>query len=1192
MNGDRPTPNGERIPNGIQEDAARTAQSVGQIKQEKDALDLSAPGSKGPSYLNGDGYGSQAPKGDMGANLANEMEQAPSDILHLIPKDNYLPIAALIGRAAQSCWNSLTDLVEELASIQVPEQPAEPTKPLPNNLPNNQSKANLEKKERLLRFANDQKADFIKLLVLLQWSKNVDDVSKTISINFWLMKRRQAYWDAIASLALLKQESAGFQIPNPDLKGAAEVLSTGRMRKFSTLGYIPQKHLSDKQILQLIRTLNRALSVKLALSDDLPPRLRQYRIHDGRVTFTVPNEFEVDLSILDDSPDAQFRMVDFRFCFSPSPHIADNLRSEIELYANTNVDRDGLQGCYLFLHELTLSYKLAEFHKQALELARGQWAGNLRVEMIRRNLVIQYWPERQIGKSWIEIGISSGRAKGGSRSQDAVPFLEIKCTRQGKKVESIQICLHETVISLEQVLHQVIAQHSTQILDSIYDRLVLTPLYAEAGLSLDQTISNKVPEECSLSMQVSRSSHVQIKVEPVTGLLLISPVSERSERLQYEINRIRGVADEIVSKLLNYRCSVRESEIFAGITGTSWEGLKAFKFNQAEMRALFGAPVVRINLFRQCPWGLEYTLAVTHDQHGDHWWLLQQSAPSGPNLPPRSQVVRSQRIEISEELAPEYFERLADYVTGLICLQRNADYLKQRLEKINLPPFPAFGWEYELPELSFDLDLSRPTTLGSSPGPASQAAPAKAPKTPSTPPDVVKNIRFRFGGLVRVTNSVTAIARFQNRASSAVLKQIAAFIPKPDVTLDFANRTVTIRVQTSIMEPSIPEIVAKAADLEKIVSTVEQIHRLAGLELKNLSNSAFTIAYRGEPPPKEYGLTMTFTRGSEVPQLEFLPPHENPHALLNAQYTRHFAAVGVLFATQVRDFLTSLTVTLPLLTFLRVLQDKHGFDSGGTQATSTDGEKSAVRVHILPRTTTAFALQYFTAGAAVPRDVGPGLHPHLLARLEILPHLNATAKPMWLVRAALEDFHSYSRPSYSSPALRNKLRQDVFARSDNGGKWLALDSAAACKADNPETLLQPIHDLFCAWVKDGMAATAASEGTEDQEIKGPIITKQPNSNTKGTNLNLPSGNSNGTSTGTGNVNVKPTKAPVSGGNKMPAHTGNAPPNGRVKNQWQPPNATANANANANNANMRRPTVSGKANNNNNAGKNNEVITLD
>ncbi|OAP56356.1 hypothetical protein AYL99_09535 [Fonsecaea erecta] len=1102
MNGERPAANGEQIANGFQQTVADSTPESGQLKTE------SVPSNPPPPSIdntrncaNGDVESSQQPSDNKGSDVAHLHEQAPSDILHLISQDSYLPMAALINRASQSCWNGLSDLVTHLASMPVPELPPDQAKLLPTGLPNNQSKANLEKKDRLLKFSNDQKADFIKLLVLLQWSKNVDEVSKTISINYWLMQRREAYWNAIGSMALLKQESSGFQIPNPDLKTAAEVLSRGTVLSLPRLGYTPQKDLSSRQILRILQSLNRVLSVKLALWDDLPPQLRRYRIHDGRATFTVPNEFELDVSILGDSQDSPFRMVDFRFSFQPSPHIPDSLHSEIELYANSNIDRDGLQGCYDFLHELALSYKLAELHKQAVDLARNQWAGNLRVELIRRNLVVQYWPERQLGKSWIEVGIASGREKQKITKTDSPPFLEVKWMRQGKRVDSLQLHLNDALLSFEAILRQVIAQHITQILDNIYDKLILTPLFANVELFLEQSLSYEDPEECFLTMQLSRSSDLQLKIDSVTGFLVLSPVTERTERLQYEVNRVQGVADDVVSKLLNYRCSIMESRVLVGILGTSWEGLRSFKLSQAEARALFGGPVSRMNMFRQNQWTMAYTLAITHAPDGDHWWLLQQVAAGALSHQTRYRVLHKQRIEVKEELSSAYFDRLAEYLMGLIFLERNADFFRERKEKFDLRPLPAFDQHYELPEISFDLDMARPA-FSKQPVPPTAFGSATALQTANSapnPPALQKGIKVRFGGVDRSTNKVRAVAQYHYQTSSAVLRRIEQSVLDACVSLNPEDKTVMIRVTTAIAQAAIPEIVDKAMDVEKVVSTVEQIHRLPGLRLNAISNSSFTIAYH-EGAPAELELRIGFPSGNQAPQLDFFPAGENPHQFLAAQYTKLIAASRGPFATRIRDFLTSLTLTLPLLTYLHKLQDKHGLNPETQQQTDPPGQEDHLRVHILVRSATAFAIQYFTPAGQAPKDVKADSQPHMLARLEVLHHINMSRKPMWLVRAALEDFQSYSRPAYSTPELGAKLKQEIFTRPDGQSKWLALDKAAACMADQPEPLLQAMHDLLWEWAK----LAKASEGKVPINLplnKAKAVPGNPNAN----NANLPNG---------------------------------------------------------------------------------------
>ncbi|KAK7885263.1 mediator complex subunit [Exophiala xenobiotica] len=1113
MNGDRPTVNGERILNGVQHDLSNSASHIGQTKQVQDVKPLPSPVKNGPSIpVNGQHGPTQIPNGDHARSVASGLDQAPPDILDLVPKDSYLPMAALISRASQTCWNGLADMVEQLAAMQVPELPLDQTKTLPNNLPNNQTKANLDKKDRLLKFANDQKADFIKLLVLLEWSKNVDDVSKTISINFWLMDRRRAYWNAISSMALLKQDSAGFQVPNPDLKVAAEVLSKGKVAKFPTLdAYIPQRDLSNKQILRLLRSLNHALSVRLALADDLPPQLRKFRIHDGRATFTVPNEFELDVSILDGSVDAQFRMVDFRFSFSPGPPITDALHAEIERLANSNIDRDGLHGCYLFLHELTLSYKLAELHKQAIDLVRSQWAGHLRVEMIRRNLIIQYWTERPSSKSWIEFGIGSGRGTNHVSGQEPVPCLEIKWMRHGKKVDTLLLRQDESVLCFDDILRQVIAQHSTQHLDSIFDKLVLTPLFASGELLVEQDTSDEDPEQCSLTIQLSRGSHLQLKLDSVTGMLVISPVSERSERLQYEINRVHNVADEIVSKLLNFRCSVMEGVVLASIAGTSWETLRAFRLTQAEIKTMFGGPV--------------------------------QIATTGSNPRAQFRVLRTQKIQVKEELSPAYFERLADYANGLISLQRNADFLRDNGEKLEMASFPAFDKHYVLPELSFQLDMSKPAFAGqqcTSPG----MTPSISGSVNATA--VRKTIKVRFGGIDRATGRVLTIAQVQNGASQRVLKHLDKSMLDGDVTFESKNGTLTIRVQSSISEPAVPAIVDKAMDLEKSLATMEQIYRLPGLKLKTMSNPSFTITYHHDGP-KELGVNINLGVGSQIPRIDFFPREVNPHIHLTSQYTRLFQAPHLSFAAKVGDFLTSLILTLPLATFLQTLQRKIGLNA--RPQPDPGNAEAGVRVHVLVRNATAFAVQYFTTAARVPQDIGPNSQPHLLARLEIVHHVNTSDKPMWLVRAALEDFQSYTRPSYTTPALRAKLRQEIFARSDNESQWLALDNAAACMADRPEALLQSIHEVLCSWAKHSTKSDAAST---------PSI-PTPNKAAKGQD-SLPNG-------------MNKPKAP--GKMQMPS---NAMPIGPVKQQRTP------------NTKGGRPVAATKGSTG--SARNSEVITLD
>lgn len=1073
-NGERPTVNGDRFPNGLQRTASDAPHPPPSIKNENPPHPvLAVSPSRHHSHPNGDlprksEHVSLAPSSDK---LPDHLLDAPPEILQLVPRDSYLPVATLINRATQSCWNGLSNIVQQLATIQVPDR-ANPDRPLPNGHVNNQSDANLQKKERLMRFCYDQRNDFIKLAVLLDWSKSVDQVAKTISINYWLMRQRQAYWDTIAAAAILRQEAAGFQLPNPDLKTAAEILSRGRAPSLPTFGYIPQKPLTNKQILSLLKSLNRKLTVKLALIDSLPLQLNLYHVHDGRVTFTVPDMFELDLSILDDSADSPFRIVDFRFSFSPAPKLSDNLRSEIELCSNANIDRDGIQGCFLFLHELALSYKLAEYQKQAIELSRTHWAGNLRVEAIRRNLIVQYWTERPNHKSWIEMGISSGRQTSDVSGVPELPYLDIKWMRHGKKAHNLALSMAQSTLCFEDILRQVIAQDSTLIIDDIYSSLLLAPLFSHAELSVQQRLSYTNPDECSLTLQLFRSTYLELRIDPVTGLIVTSPVSEKSERLQFEVNRSQAVASEISTKLLNFRASIMESIVLGAIVGTGWEVMRAFKFGQAESKSVFGGPIVKLDMLRQPQWGPDCFLAITHAHNGDFWWLLRQNKHPETSVSAHFSLIVSQRIDVNQEITAAYFERLADYTTGLICLRRSADYLAKHTDKYQLPPIPDFSDVFELPQISFPLDWARPRTSTSS----SRDGSGISRQRPHT---AAKVIKIRFEGMDPSTKEAIFIAKMDTSASTNTLRQLVDPSVDEHVLLNPEERSVTIRANTAISDTAIPGIVATAVRLETLISTIQQIRHLPGVKLESLSSSGVSVLYYRASSTQNLSVRISFGSNSQPPRLEFSPPGDNPHALLASQYSKILAMDDGPTSTKVRDLFTSLMMTYPVLSFLHTLQKRQG----AVGETPNSDNDDTLRVHVLARTVHQFAVQYFATLPQMAKDIGSDQQPSLIARLEILPHTDTTRKPMWMVRPALEEFQAYARPSFSATALRTKLKQEVLTLTDPPKPWLALDNAAACLTDQPEALLSAVHDVLSTFVKEANSTPVRRESTSQSSVK-------------------------------------------------------------------------------------------------------------
>jgi mediator of RNA polymerase II transcription subunit 14 len=253
------TVNGDRAANGIVVNGAVSSSKRPTDEQSVVKNHVSA-------HTNG---GAQ---GDGSNHIGRVVDDAPPELLQMISTEFYLPMAKLVHRSAQMCWNDLTDLVERLAKVHVPVQSGPVG--MPGVPANNQTKANLEKKEAFLQFAKNHKDVFIKLLVLLEWSKNGEDVRKTIELNYWLVQRRAAFTQATFTLGQMLQDLASAQVPNPDLYTAAEVLATGKVSSLTDLGYIEKPPLSPTQVLRTLKRLNNVLCRKLTLDTEIPSQLR------------------------------------------------------------------------------------------------------------------------------------------------------------------------------------------------------------------------------------------------------------------------------------------------------------------------------------------------------------------------------------------------------------------------------------------------------------------------------------------------------------------------------------------------------------------------------------------------------------------------------------------------------------------------------------------------------------------------------------------------------------------------------------------------------------------------------------------------------------------------------------------------------------------------------------------------------
>jgi mediator of RNA polymerase II transcription subunit 14 len=366
--------------------------------------------------------------------------------------------------------------------------------------------------------------------------------------------------------------------------------------------------------------------------DNIPLQFRDYTIKSGRVTFKVPGEFEIDLTIADEDPEKQFWFIDFRFLFTPSLHeLPAHLRFYIESRVNAALLTDGLPGCYRLLHEIVLTHKLSAFRRQASDLARGRWVENLKVEALNRAVSIQYWLDKYTSKgpkSWVILGVHSGKRKDGRYDPKATSHLFIRWFRDGKEVKDPDILFDTVNLSAEALLKTVVAKHTIYIMEATYAKLQSRPLFATNEMALDLTASADDPSESELRVQVTSQQTMTIVIEPITGKFVVGPASMLTMRAEYGLNaKTTDPASDAHGYIEILRCDIAADEITTHGLSVGWIRIKRPDVKSEDLKQVFPKDTLQVAWFRRAGWRKEWLVAVSLSMGGDRWWLIETYLP-------------------------------------------------------------------------------------------------------------------------------------------------------------------------------------------------------------------------------------------------------------------------------------------------------------------------------------------------------------------------------------------------------------------------------------------------------------------------------------------------------------------------------------------------------------------------------------
>lgn len=609
--------------------------------------------------------------------------------------NNIIPLSRVLRFYTQEAYKQLSRQIENLANTRT-------------------SESDVTRKKKFLELIIALRQDFIKVYTLVKWAQNAKDVSRLIDLLNWF-RTQEFYFENLGHGLNGLNHFSGAKLPNSDILTSLEVLVKGRPQ-LPSYNNIPKPPLSPEKILEVLQDVNLTLTARMALIDNMPPRFyNNYEVRDGRVIITIPNEFQVSITvandlIIDNEEDAYkspFFFIDFAFLFGINPEtslithrdskiitrLPKASRDKLEIVVNQALLKLSLQGLYEVLHKYAISFKLYLISRQLRDLSvNSKWRGNIQFKYNSSLIIINYWSNHYLSRNWksfIEIGI------------DKQYNLNFRWFKNGKyvvdhNIPDINGSPLETEeaddLSVDFILSLIINKHSEMLMSKIHKQ------YTD---SVDEESATFINLHQLLLKLTPRKSTV-FSINPLTGFFYFmdpspvevqienkingQPSEVRNKNFVSEQDMISNVAKnliqlrlEILSKSLNMKLITTEWIVNDIIRINEYETVKLFNFIVEEESNVYN----KIQFYRCRNWPSSWFLInmISGLSSKTYWWVARLKS-----MKCEWKIQWVQKLEFSsdEDLDYNFFNDLSNSCSNMIVdhmimeeLQaRNIGYLK------------------------------------------------------------------------------------------------------------------------------------------------------------------------------------------------------------------------------------------------------------------------------------------------------------------------------------------------------------------------------------------------------------------------------------------------------------------------------------------------------------------------------------
>lgn len=307
---------------------------------------------------------------------------------------NLVPLNVLVERLSNLAYQNIQNLADTLPSL-----------------------SSHVKRAKIFSTAIELRKIFVKLLVIVRWSKDVEMLNRARNVIGLLVEQQWAHEDVFSGLTQVRKILPNARIFDADLVTAIDVLRTGtytRLPKAIKDSTVPQDPMSDSEALDVMSQLDMVLRERLACSELAPLGLYLTKIESGKAYFEASRLYNICLTTSGPADDDRWWLLEFSFVDQVSA--SDNLDEILtepyldHIYATSDSilgqsssddARPALTRLHEFLEQESLQRQLHILHHQLENMARFNWGSHIRftLNVETRSLNVAYWTSQSMGET-------------------------------------------------------------------------------------------------------------------------------------------------------------------------------------------------------------------------------------------------------------------------------------------------------------------------------------------------------------------------------------------------------------------------------------------------------------------------------------------------------------------------------------------------------------------------------------------------------------------------------------------------------------------------------------------------------------------------------------------------------------------------------------------------------------------------